>query len=50
MFLMILVAGGIVLAVVLGALSTPFSAERPGWCEDLGDDQNDGFRPMEQEA
>ena len=49
MFLMILVAG-IVLAVVLGALSAPAAGERREWREDVGDDRDDGFRPTEQEV
>ncbi|MBV8384813.1 MAG: hypothetical protein JOZ63_19665 [Planctomycetaceae bacterium] len=50
MFLMILVAGGIVLAVVLGALSAPAAGERREWREDDGDDRDDGFRPTEREV
>ena len=53
MFLMILVAGGIVLAVVLGALSAPAAGERRErheWRGDDGDDRDDGFRPTEREV
>jgi hypothetical protein len=49
MFLMILVAG-IVLAVVLGALSAPAAGERREWREDDGDDRDDGFRPTKREV
>ena len=47
LFLMILVAGGIVLAVVLGALSAPAAGGRREWRED---DRDDGFRPTEREV
>jgi hypothetical protein len=52
MFLMILVAGGIVLAAVLGALSAPAAGagKRREWREDDGDDRDDGFRPTEREV